>query len=88
VKIITSAGDKRWLVEIDTDELAKLRGFSSLYAPGYDQQIQVGAIFNVGKIFEEATAALDTHKNAVESAKRLRASADKFLSFFNQVEKK
>lgn len=88
MKIIGSAGEQRWIFEASSDEMAQLCGFASRYSQGFDGKFGVGATFYMGTIYNEATTVLSTHRNAMDSAKMLRKTADKFLAFFDVEEGK
>lgn len=83
MKIIGSSGDKRWIIEATTDDIASLCGFANRYVAGFDQGLHIGSTFEMGTLYSEARTALDTHKAALDAAKTLRRTADKFLSFFD-----
>lgn len=86
MRIIGSAGEREWIVRVTAEELANLQGFGSTYSQGYTS-VAIGSDVQVGPLFKLASEALETHKAAINAAKLLRTTSDRFLQFFKATEK-
>lgn len=88
MKILGIDENKGLIVHLTKDEIANLMGFAYAYCSGFNaDNLRPGAVMNVSHIYAEASAALDQHKVAIDSAKRLQSASTKFLSFFKEEEK-
>lgn len=72
---------------VTKDELANLSGFYSAYDDQFKVIAQSGTV-PVSTIYSDARTIIDTHKEAAEAAKKLRAAGDKFASFFERMDAK
>lgn len=82
---IIGKSNNGFLVDITGEELAKLQGFHGTYDNGFKGGI--GAIVPISQMFEDATEILESHRVAADCAKKLRATAEKFASYFEKGEK-
>lgn len=85
--IFGSTKEDKLLVVATRDEIAQMAGFHNRYSQGAPS-VEVGATIPIGDIFNDAKAVLETHYEAAESAKKLRAAGDKFASYFAKSETK
>jgi len=88
MKIIGFQDEKRekLIVEMTADELAHLRGYNGFYwmKEKCGRDIQIGGVFAISKMWEEATTALEMHDNAETAAKSLQRAAAKFLKLIGK----
>lgn len=72
-----------YIVSIEKEEFAKLAGFGSTYVHDFPHgDVESGANIPVGRVYEDARVALETHAHATEAAQKLRQASERFLQFF------
>jgi len=87
MKVIGRSGSREFIVTMTEDELANMRGFASTYSDGYPRTVEVGSVYDVRKLFAEATDAIQANKRLRDAVTTLRKMSDKFLSFFENEER-
>jgi hypothetical protein len=81
MKIMAAITDRKFLVEMDEDEIAKAAGFSTTWSKEFEKlnggrQIKVGTSFRVDAAYDFHARVSSHHIEAEKSARTLRALAD------------
>jgi len=94
MKVIAFVDQNKVLAELEPSDLAAMAGLSSAYHLGekigknkmdYDKFNPniVGTMVTLSRIYAEAKAILDTHKEALTAAAALKKASTQFLGWFD-----
>ena len=82
MKVIAELPEEKYLVEINRNEIAKLRGFYSPYASGYEKPI-INHTYNITEVYDKYHKILEVQKDL--KSDKVKKELERMISAFTPI---